>query len=65
MWSMVAELLSNMLFLVLSVVNGSSFPKPLSAKEERQALEQMARGDRNARQRLIEHHRADQGGGHL
>lgn len=55
MWSMVAELLSKMVFLVLSVVNSGSFPKPLSAKEERQALEQMARGDRNARQRLIEH----------
>ena len=55
MWSMVAELLSKMVFLVLSVVNSGSFPKPLSAKEERQALEQMAQGDRNARQRLIEH----------
>ena len=55
MWSMVAEIVSNMLFLVLSVVNGSSFPKPLSAKEERQALEQMAQGDSRARQRLIEH----------
>lgn len=55
MWSMVAEIVSNMLFLVLSVVNGSSFPKPLSAKEERQALEQMAQGDSCARQRLIEH----------
>ena len=55
MWSMVAQVVSNMLFLVLSVVNGSSFPKPLSAKEERQALAQMAEGDGRARQRLIEH----------
>lgn len=55
MWSTVVELLSRMVFLVLSVVNSGSFPKPLSAKEERQALEEMAQGDRRARQRLIEH----------
>ena len=55
MWSVVLEMLSQMVFLVLSVVNGHSFPKPLSAKEERQALEAMAQGDRAARTRLIEH----------
>ena len=55
MWGMVTELLSKMLFLVLSVVNSGSFPKPLSAKEERQALAAMAQGDKGARQRLIEH----------
>lgn len=32
-----------------------SFPKPLSAQEERLALEQAAAGDRSARDRLIEH----------
>ena len=55
MWAMVAELVSRMLFLVLSVVNSHSFPKPLSAREERQALEAMAAGDKTARGRLIEH----------
>lgn len=55
MWSVVVELLSKMVFVVLSVVNGSSFPKPLSAKEEREAVAAMAAGDRAARQRLIEH----------
>ena len=55
MWSMVAEFLSRMVFLVLSVVNSGSFPKPLSAKEEREALAAMAQGDTRARQRLIEH----------
>ena len=55
MWSMVAELLSKMVFLVLSVVNNGTFPKPLTAKEERQALADMAVGDKRARQRLIEH----------
>ena len=55
MWSIVAEMLSKMVFLVLSVVNGGTFPKPLSAKEEREAVAAMAAGDTAARQRLIEH----------
>lgn len=55
MWSIVADFLSKMVFLVLSVVNSGSFPKPLSAKEERAALAAMAAGDAAARQRLIEH----------
>ena len=55
MWSMMWDFLSQMLFMVLSVVNSSSFPKPLSAKEEREAVAAMAAGDRTARQRLIEH----------
>ena len=44
-----------MVFLVLSVVNSGSFPKPLSAKEERAAVAAMAAGDREARRRLVEH----------
>lgn len=55
MWSVLVEFLSNMVFLVLSVVNSGSFPKPLSAKEERAALAAMAAGDLSARQKLIEH----------
>ena len=55
MWSMVAGVLSQMLFLVLSVVNSGSFPKPLSAREERAALAAMAAGDAAARRRLVEH----------
>ena len=55
MWSMIGEFLSKMVFLVLSVVNSGSFPKPLSAKEERQAVAAMAAGDAAARRRLIEH----------
>ena len=39
MWPMMMEVLSRMLFMVLSVVGGNSFPKPLSAKEEREALD--------------------------
>lgn len=55
MWSVMADFLSRMVFLVLSVVNSGSFPKPLSAKEERAALAAMAAGDTDARRRLIEH----------
>ncbi len=55
MWSFVGDFLARMVFLVLSVVNSGSFPKPLTAKEERAALAAMAAGDKAARQRLIEH----------
>ena len=39
----------------LYIENAGSFPKPLSAKEEKKALEQMASGDTEAKNRLIEH----------
>ena len=55
MWSVVGDFLARMVFLVLSVVNSGSFPKPLTAKEEREALAAMAAGDNAARRRLIEH----------
>ena len=55
MWPMMIQVLSRMLFMVLSVVGGNSFPKPLTAKEEREALAAMAAGDAAARTRLIEH----------
>lgn len=55
MWSTLFELLSQMMFLVLHVVNGSSFEKPLTARQEREAFAAMAAGDAKARQTLIEH----------
>ena len=55
MLAVIGDFLSKMVFLVLSVVNSGSFPKPLSAKEERAAVAAMAAGDTAARQRLIEH----------
>ena len=55
MWSLIGDFLARMVFLVLSVVNSGSFPKPLTAKEEKEALAAMARGDATARQKLIEH----------
>ncbi|MDY4953609.1 MAG: RNA polymerase sporulation sigma factor SigK [Candidatus Onthomonas sp.] len=42
-------------FAALRLGSQGSFPKPLSAQEERLALEQAAAGDRRARDRLIEH----------
>ena len=55
MWPMMIQILSRMVFMVLSVVGSHSFPKPLTAKQEREALAAMAAGDAAARQRLIEH----------
>lgn len=42
-------------FAALRLGSQGSFPKPLSAQEERLALEQAAAGDQRARDRLIEH----------
>lgn len=55
MWLAMMQTLSQMVFFVLSVVNSGSFPKPLTARREREALEAMAAGDTTARGRLIEH----------
>lgn len=51
----ILSLIGNMLCLILHITDAESFPKPLSKKEENEALELMAQGDENARQKLIEH----------
>ena len=48
-------LVRDVLLLLGYVSGGGSFPKPLSRAEEAEALAAMARGDENARARLIEH----------
>lgn len=48
-------LLSNIICFVLHISSQGSFPKPLSAKEERECLERMKNGDMQARTTLIEH----------
>lgn len=48
-------LCSNLLFFALHLDSAQSFPKPLSAKEERRCFEAMAAGDKAARDKLIEH----------
>ncbi len=56
---MLTELLStvfsNMLYFTLHLQNGSSFPKPLNAAEEKRCFERMKSGDKEAAKELIEH----------
>jgi RNA polymerase sporulation-specific sigma factor len=44
-----------LLFFVLHVSAGGSFPKPLSAKRERECLQRIRSGDLAAKHELIEH----------
>ena len=53
--SLVLFALGNLIFLVLHLSGTGSFPKPLSAAEERECLLAVRRGDTAARNRLIEH----------
>lgn len=56
MLSPVVYLMMNGLFFTLRLSGGtSSFPKPLSAEEERDCLERCAQGDLEARNTLVEH----------
>ena len=52
--AIISAISANILYFILHIQNGSSFPKPLSAKEEYAQLEKMAQGDKNARAVLIE-----------
>lgn len=54
---MVSLLLSlcNLLYFALHVTGVGSFPRPLTAKEERACLDAIAGGDESARTHLIEH----------
>ena len=48
-------LLANTLLFSLRLSGSGSFPKPLSAAEERECLQRYAQGDPDARDILIEH----------
>jgi RNA polymerase sporulation-specific sigma factor len=48
-------LLANSLLLTLRLSGGNSFPRPLSAAEERECLACWEKGDITARNQLIEH----------
>lgn len=48
-------IISNMLFLILHLTDIDSFPRPLSKKEENEAIDQMINGSTQAKQLLIEH----------
>jgi len=47
--------LSGLLFFILHVTGSGSFPRPLSAQEEKDCLERFKNGDLAARNELIEH----------
>ncbi len=47
--------LSGLLFFILHVTGSGSFPRPLSAQEEKDCLERFKNGDMSARNKLIEH----------
>ena len=49
------DFIFDLIFFILHVTGSGSFPKPLSAKEEKEYLEKLNQGDQNARNTLIEH----------
>lgn len=52
---MLSDLFGGFLFFVLHLQSAGSFPPPLRAAQEAQALQRMAQGDTRARDLLIEH----------
>ena len=52
---LVAAALCSLLHFALHVTGSGSFPKPLTAKEERACLEKIRNGDSKAKNVLIEH----------
>lgn len=48
-------MLSGFFFLVLHVTGSGSFPRPLTAAEERACLARLCRGDKTAKSELVEH----------
>lgn len=52
---MLLELLKNLVIFSLHVENSNVFPKPLSKSQEEEYFIKMASGERNARNKLIEH----------
>lgn len=56
MFASLLELLSHVVFFALHLMTPSSFPRPLTAEQEREALIRFhERGDMQARSKLIEH----------
>lgn len=52
---LISMALENLLYFALHLESGGVFPKPLSAAEEEECFRKMHGGDRNARNKLIEH----------
>lgn len=53
--SQLLDFLSGIVYLILHVTGGGTFPKALSAAQEKKCLEEMAQGSESARRMLIEH----------
>ena len=49
------DLFSHIFYLMLHVTGTGSFPRALSAPQEKKCLEEMAQGSASARRELIEH----------
>ena len=52
--ALISAISANIIYFILHIQNTSSFPKPLNHKEEKEMLERMKNGDKNARAVLIE-----------
>lgn len=52
---LISVVLSHLLYFALHVEGNGVFPKPLSATKEREYFQLMARGDLDAKNKLIEH----------
>ena len=52
--ALISAISAHLIYFILHIQNTSSFPKPLTPKQEKEMLERMANGDKNARGILIE-----------
>lgn len=52
--ALLSAISAHLIYFILHIQNTSSFPKPLSPREETEMLERMRNGDKNARGILIE-----------
>ena len=55
MFGLWGSIFESLVFLISFVSDSNSFPKPLSAKEEKLYIEKMVNGDKDAKNKLIEH----------
>ncbi len=52
--AIISAISAHLIYFILHIQNSSGFPKPLSPKEEKEMLDKMKSGDKNARAVLIE-----------
>lgn len=55
MFGVFDSIMHSLMFLISFISGGNSFPKPLTAKEEKMYIEQMKNGSIDAKNKLIEH----------